>query len=115
MAGNLRSQSQNNYYRRIQEAYQHTYKKRINIHIRPKLGKYRMNALSPAILQKYINDLFDAGYSRNTISCIKGLLTGSLTYAVEPLRLLISSPMQGVKLPSYRATPARPAGSTLMW
>lgn len=87
----------------------------INIHIRPKLGKYRMNALSPAILQKYINDLFDAGYSRNTISCIKGLLTGSLTYAVEPLRLLISSPMQGVKLPSYRATPARPAGSTLMW
>lgn len=85
------------------------YKKRINIHIRPKLGKYRMNALSPAILQKYINDLFDAGYSRNTISCIKGLLTGSLTYAVEPLRLLISSPMQGVKLPSYRATPATPS------
>lgn len=85
------------------------YKKRINVHIRRELGKYRMKSLTPAILQRYINGLFDAGYSRNTVSSIKGILSGSLAYAVEPLHLLITSPMQGVKMPSCRATPATPS------
>lgn len=85
------------------------YKKRINTHIRPILGKYRLRSLTPAILQKFINTMFDEGFSRNTISSIKGILSGSLSYAVEPMHLLLISPMNGVKMPSPRATPKTPS------
>lgn len=85
------------------------YKKRINAHIRPILGKYRLRSLSPSILQKFINAKFDEGMSRNTISSIKGILSGSLSYAVEPMHLLLISPMNGVKMPSPRATPKTPS------
>ena len=84
------------------------YQKRIDTHIRPALGKYKLLSLTPSVMQGFINKLFDSGLSRNTISSIKGILTGSLSYAVEPLHLLLVSPMGGVKMPSTRATPKTP-------
>lgn len=84
------------------------YQKRINLYIRPALGKYKLLSLTPSVMQGFINDLFDRGLSRNTISSLKGILSGSLSYAVEPLHLLLVSPMGGVKMPSSRATPKTP-------
>ena len=82
------------------------YKKKIRLYIKPKLGKYMLSSLSYAVLQDFINDIFNQGFSRNTLTVIKGILSNSLSYAVEPLHYIQSSPMTYVKLPSTRAKPA---------
>ncbi|WP_312939740.1 site-specific integrase [Oscillibacter sp.] len=82
------------------------YEKKIRLHIKPAIGKYYLAALTPEAVQKLINDKFNAGYSRNTLAVLKGILTGSLAYAVQPLRYLQVSPAQYVRLPSTRAVAA---------
>lgn len=83
-----------------------SYSKKINNYILPVLGEYKLKCLNTAILQKFINDLYDKGFSRNTLSCIKGILTSSMNYAVEPLHYISSSPMNYVKIPSKRVVSA---------
>lgn len=43
--------------------------------------------------------------SRNTLAGIKGILTNSFRYAVQPLQLIKSSPMECVRLPLSNAKP----------
>lgn len=84
------------------------YKKKIENHIDPALGKYKLKALTPAVLQQFINQKFNEGFSRNTLLVIKGILSGSLNYAVEPAGFIKLNPMLMVKLPGKRATPETP-------
>lgn len=79
-----------------------SYSKKINNYIIPVLGEYKLKNLNTAIMQKFINELYDRGFSRNTLSCIKGILTSSMNYAVEPLHYIASSPMSYVNIPSKR-------------
>lgn len=68
------------------------YRKKIDNHIRPKLGMYRLKGLQAATLQDFINGKFNEGYSRNTLSVIKGLLNSSFEYAIEPLHFIAVNP-----------------------
>ncbi|WP_167958698.1 site-specific integrase [Anaerosporobacter faecicola] len=81
------------------------YVKKIRLYIKPALGKYKLRALTSATLQEFINTKFNEGFSRNTLSALKGILSGSIGYAVEPLRFIQANPMLYVKLPLKRATP----------
>lgn len=85
------------------------YQKKIDLHIKPALGKYKLKSLTPAIIQKFLNDKFNQGYSRNTLSVFKGLLTGALNYAVEPMHFVKYNPAIGTRLPSHRAVPETPS------
>lgn len=87
------------------------YEKKIRLHIKPAIGKYRLASLTPEAIQKLINEKFNDGYSRNTLAVLKGVLTGSLSYAVLPLKYIQINPAQYVELPSTRATPAMKARS----
>ena len=87
------------------------YRKKINSYIIPRLGNYKVKNLTASILQKFINDLFDNGYSRNTLINIKAILSSSLNYAIEPMHYIISNPMNFVKLPSPRVEPHIPTRS----
>lgn len=78
------------------------YQKRIKNHIRPALGHYKLKSLSPAVIQSFLNDKFNAGYSRNSLIALKSILSGSLTYAIEPLGFIQTNPASMVKLPSKR-------------
>lgn len=84
------------------------YEKKIRMYIKPALGKYKLKSLSPSVLQLFINNLFNQGMSRNTLSVIKGILSNSLNYAVIPLKYIENSPMLYIKLPSPRAKPKVP-------
>ncbi len=84
------------------------YQKRIKNHIRPALGHYKLKSLSPAVIQSFLNDKFNAGYSRNSLIVLKSILSGCLTYAIEPLGFIQTNPALMVKLPSKRATPEAP-------
>lgn len=81
------------------------YKKKIRLYIKPKLGLYKLSNLSSAVLQKFINEQFNEGFSRNTLSVLKGILSGALNYAVEPLQYIKLNPMSSVRLPLQRAVP----------
>ena len=78
------------------------YNKRIKNHIIPVLGKYKLKSISVPMLQKLINDMYNNEYSRNSLSNIKGILSASLDYAVEPMHYIATNPMRYVKLPSAR-------------
>lgn len=82
------------------------YEKKIRLHLKPAIGHYRLAALSPEILQNLLNEKFNQGYSRNTLASLKGILTGSLSYAVQPLKYIPYSPAEYIKVPSRRAIPA---------
>lgn len=84
------------------------YTKKINLYIKPELGIYKLKSLTPAILQNFINKKFNEGFSRNTLIVLKGILSGSLNYAVEPLAFIKFSPMAAVRLPLARAVPDTP-------
>ena len=92
----------------LKETTVDNYVKKIKLYIKPELGIYKLKALTPAILQAYINKKFNEGFSRNTLLVLKGILSGSLNYAVEPLRYIKFSPMAAVKLPLQRAVPKTP-------
>lgn len=80
------------------------YQKKIKNYIIPKLGKYKIKSLNTAGLQKYFNDLHKTGLARNTLTVVKGILSSSLNYAVEPMKYIQSNPMDHVKLPAKRNT-----------
>lgn len=80
-----------------------SYSKKIKNHIKPALGAYYLKNLTSAALQDFINDEFNKGYSINSISVIKGILSSSLNYAVAPCQFIKSNPMAFVKMPGKRA------------
>lgn len=79
------------------------YAKKIRLYIKPNIGQYTIGSLSPASLQTFINNLFNTGLSRNTLSVIKGIVSKSLNYATVTMSILKFNPMDCVKLPSPRA------------
>ena len=83
------------------------YKRKIRINIKPELGMYKLKALTPTVLQKFINKMANDRYSRNTLSTVKGILSGSLTYAVQH-EMIRFNPMNNVTLPSARNEKIQP-------
>ncbi len=84
------------------------YEKRIRNHIKPTLGTYKLCSLNTAVLQTLINDKFNAGYGKNSLTALKTILSSCLSFAVEPLGFLRTNPMKSVKIPSPRAKPVTP-------
>lgn len=83
------------------------YEKKLRLHIKPELGQYKLKALTAPVLQQFINRKAGQNYSRNTLSVIKGILTGSLKYAVKQ-NMIRYSPMVNVALPSPRNEQFKP-------
>lgn len=57
------------------------YAKKINLHINPALGKYRLTAIKPDIIQGFINDMYRRKYSRNSLTVMLGIISGALKFA----------------------------------
>jgi len=79
------------------------YRKKIKNHIKPAFAKYKLKAISAAMLQSFINQKFNEGYSRNSLKSIKGILSKAFSYAIEPFGFIQTNPMLFVKVPSERA------------
>ena len=91
----------------LKETTVKNYDKKIRLYIRPQIGKYRLKSLTAAIIQEFLNKCFDNGLSRNTLLCIKGIITGSLNYAVQPLGFIQFNPALSCKLPLTSAKPKK--------
>ncbi len=82
----------------------YNYKKLIELHIKPELGKYKLNTLVHETLQKFLQNKFNDGFSRNTLSVMKSIINNSLNYAVFPLKYLNFNPASSIKMPSKNIT-----------
>ncbi len=78
---------------------QRIYSDIIRIHIDPYIGQYKLSSISSMVLQQHLNKLYSMGLSKNYLSNIHGVLSGSFMYAVEPAKFLKESPMIYVKMP----------------
>lgn len=88
-----------------------SYKKLIRLHIKPDLGKYKINTLVHETLQNFLQNKFNEGFSRNTLSVMKSILNGSLNYAVFPLKYLQTNPALYIKMPAKNSIPEVPTRS----
>lgn len=79
------------------------YEKKIRLYIKPAIGSYYLKDLEPSVVQELINKLFNDGFSRNTLSSVKGILTRSMDYAVDTAKFIPSNPAASVRLPLPRA------------
>ena len=69
--------------------------------LKPRLGAYRLKSLTRETLQAFLIEMYDKGYSYNSLTVIKGLLTKSLNYA-EDYRYIAYSPARRLKIPKNR-------------
>ena len=76
------------------------YRRVIRKHINPRIGQYRLSALTPTILSEIVNGMKINGYSKSMITVVKAVLSSSLDYAVEPLNYIKDNPMRYVKTPN---------------
>lgn len=79
------------------------YRKKIKNLIVPYLGKYRMNTIDRDKLQNLLITLHDNGYSYNTLSGVKGILTKCFNYAYYS-GYLVKMPAINLKLPKSENT-----------
>lgn len=82
---------------------QNNYRIIIDNHLKPALGAYKLRAITPIMLQDYVNRKYATGLKKSTLKAIMGVMTGSLRYAVVPAQLLQSSPAEYIKQPKMRA------------
>ena len=78
-----------------------SYKKSIETILKPKLGLYRLKSLTRELLQKFLVEMYDNGYSQNSLVSIKALLTKSMNYAVDN-HYIMCSPAVRLKTPRNR-------------
>lgn len=85
--------------RNLAYSTQQDYRRKIDLHIKPTLGRCRLSALEPDIIQQWIDKKKDGGYShsmiKNTLSC----LSGALSYAIQPCKYIKANPCDYVKVP----------------
>ena len=80
-----------------------TYKKKIDLYIKPDIGSYYLKDIEPSLLQELINNLFNTGMSRNSLGNVKGILTKSFAYAKTTARFINDDPSATISLPLPRA------------
>jgi integrase len=75
------------------------YKRIIENHIKPALGSYKLKSITPAVLQQFVNEKSNMGFTRHYLVNIMSVLSGSFKAAVFPYKFIRENPMQYVKLP----------------
>ena len=70
------------------------YDKNIRLHIKPFIGSYRLRALEPDVIQKWIDDIKLKGLAITTTKNILACLSCAMNYAVMPLRYIKYNPCE---------------------
>lgn len=77
------------------------YRRLIDLHIKPTIGKYQIKKITPAKLQELINIKYRNGFSKNYLRNFYGVLSGAFKNAVYPYQLIKENPMTFVSVPKY--------------
>jgi len=79
----------------------HGYEAVIRLHLKPKLGHYKLKSVTTLVLQELINDIyiyqnFSKGYSDKIFNVIRG----AFTYAKKTAKLIHENPAEDLKRPN---------------
>lgn len=74
------------------------YRNKIENHLKPQFGAYRLCALQTAAIQDFVNALKQSGYAHSYVKGILSVLTSALDYAVEPMRYIKDNPCRYVRI-----------------
>ena len=80
-------------------------KKNIRLHIKPALGEYRLSSLSPAIIDRFVQQKRKDGYAYETVARILSNISTALDYAIYPMELLRENPARLIKVPGKEFAP----------
>lgn len=83
---------------------QRSYRVTMEKHIKPILGSYKLKALTPTVVQEFVNDKFRSGIQKSNLSGIINVLNSSIKYAVYPCTFIKDNPVQYIKRPKYDQT-----------
>ena len=76
-------------------------------HIKPAVGHFKLQSLTPSALQDFVNEQKKKGFSKQHVDLILSTFKGALNYAIEPLQLIQSNPMIYVKPPKMEKKPRK--------
>jgi integrase len=76
------------------------YESKVRLHLKPAFGKYLLSSLedSPDVIQLWIDDMKRKGYSKSMVSNTLACLSGSLAYAILPLKYIKNNPCNHVHI-----------------
>lgn len=78
-----------------------SYKSKIDNHISPALGAYKIKDITAKILQDFINEK-KSQYKKSTMKVFLAIIKGAFSYAVQPCEYLTISPADHVSIPKYK-------------
>lgn len=81
------------------------YEKKIRLYIKPVIGQYKIKSITRQILQKLITDMGDKGFSKNTLSSVRGILTTCFDWA-ELNHYIVNTPAYKLKIPVNTEIPS---------
>lgn len=79
--------------------YRNTYKR----YIQEPIGRKKVTDVKPAVLQKIINGIHKAGYSRSIITSVQTIIKGMFLQALRD-GIIINDPAKNLTLPKFRQT-----------
>ena len=77
------------------------YQRVVDTYLKPYLGYYRLQSLSPATIQEMLNQIKINGLNKHGMSNVSSVLTCAMRYAVEPLHYIQHNPCLDVVKPKY--------------
>ncbi|MDN6290990.1 MAG: site-specific integrase [Tetragenococcus koreensis] len=80
---------------------QQNYKSVIDHHILPYIGRYKLKAIQPSVIQKVIDKNHEKGLAKQTLSIIQTVMTGAFKRAVYPYQFMKNDPTRYIQMPKY--------------
>lgn len=77
----------------------------INKQIRPRIGKYKLSSITPAIIQEILNDLYIEGKSGSYIKLTRVVMRAAFEYAIRPMAYMKTNPVAHAKTPKGSRKP----------
>lgn len=77
----------------------------INKNVKPRIGGYKLSAVTPAVVQGLLNDLQTEGKSASYITLVRVVMRSAFAYAVRPLGYIKENPVSHAKTPKGSPKP----------
>ena len=77
-----------------------SYRSKLDHHIIPSLGNYKIRSITPLVLQKFLNEKKDL-YSEGTLKVLLAVLKKAFSFAIHPCEYIKVNPSEYIKVPKY--------------